>query len=366
MDEVARSATRPARCCPRRGSRRRGTRCAAAAPRRRHRRWRRCSLAAPWRRRRSPRGPGAAPRRCISWAEPDEALRGPGPRPPGAAAVYLRALCLARAGRALPSAAAFQEVAERYPDSPLRDHALLAKANTFLGRRRRPQRGRGVRARGRRVRRTRACAPRPSCAARRAVFLAGEPRLGAGHAPRAWWRAIPAATWRRAPSSWSARSWWPPGSPPRRSSSTTGCSRATSSTRWRRAPSTAWPAASTPGPARRRDRRLPGRRLRLPARARGAGRGLPGRRRAAASRAGRWRRPRYFQLVLDRYAPREDGDGTLVFASAEQQELVEASLCLLEYSYHRRGRPRAALGRAAPAAAEACRRAARRGGRTRS
>lgn len=44
----------------------------------------------------------------------------------------------------------------------------------------------------------------------------------------------------------------------------------------------------------------------------------------------------YFQLVLDRYA-REDTQGSLVFASREHQELVEAALCLLELSYHRAG-----------------------------
>lgn len=44
----------------------------------------------------------------------------------------------------------------------------------------------------------------------------------------------------------------------------------------------------------------------------------------------------YFQLVLDRYA-REGGQGELVFDSPEKQELVEAALCLLELSYHRAG-----------------------------
>lgn len=44
----------------------------------------------------------------------------------------------------------------------------------------------------------------------------------------------------------------------------------------------------------------------------------------------------YFQLVLDRYA-RNEADSTIVFASPEHQELVEASLCLLELSYHRMG-----------------------------
>jgi TolA-binding protein len=41
-------------------------------------------------------------------------------------------------------------------------------------------------------------------------------------------------------------------------------------------------------------------------------------------------------LVLDRYASSSD-TGTIVFASPEHQELVEASLCLLELSYHRAG-----------------------------
>jgi TolA-binding protein len=44
----------------------------------------------------------------------------------------------------------------------------------------------------------------------------------------------------------------------------------------------------------------------------------------------------YFQLVLDRYA-QDDDTGAVDFASPEHQELVEASLCLLELSYHRAG-----------------------------
>lgn len=44
----------------------------------------------------------------------------------------------------------------------------------------------------------------------------------------------------------------------------------------------------------------------------------------------------YFQLVIDRYAE-DDGTGSIVFASVEHRELVEASLCLLELSYHRAG-----------------------------
>lgn len=45
----------------------------------------------------------------------------------------------------------------------------------------------------------------------------------------------------------------------------------------------------------------------------------------------------YFQIVLDRYTASENGDGTVVFAEPEHQELAEAALCLLELSYHRAG-----------------------------
>ncbi|MFT5232375.1 MAG: TolA-binding protein [Candidatus Krumholzibacteriia bacterium] len=45
----------------------------------------------------------------------------------------------------------------------------------------------------------------------------------------------------------------------------------------------------------------------------------------------------YFQIVLDRYGRNEDSDGTIVFASESHQELVEASLCMLEVSWHQVG-----------------------------
>ena len=44
----------------------------------------------------------------------------------------------------------------------------------------------------------------------------------------------------------------------------------------------------------------------------------------------------YFQLVLDRYAVDEERSA-IAFVSPEHQELVEASLCLLELSYHQLG-----------------------------
>jgi len=50
----------------------------------------------------------------------------------GPEAAYLKGLCLEAAGQMLPAAARFQEVVERYPRSPLRDPAMLAKADVFL------------------------------------------------------------------------------------------------------------------------------------------------------------------------------------------------------------------------------------------
>ena len=46
--------------------------------------------------------------------------------------VYLRALCRKAGGETLKAAAKFQEVAERWPHSSLRDPAMIAKADIFL------------------------------------------------------------------------------------------------------------------------------------------------------------------------------------------------------------------------------------------
>src|SRR5262249_25021448 len=64
--------------------------------------------------------------------KPAEALAALGPGATGPAQSYLRALCLQGTGARLQAAAAFQEAAERWPASPLRDAALFGKANTFL------------------------------------------------------------------------------------------------------------------------------------------------------------------------------------------------------------------------------------------
>ncbi len=49
-----------------------------------------------------------------------------------AAASYLKGLCLGEKGEVLASAAAFQDVSQRYPHSPLADPARIAKADVFL------------------------------------------------------------------------------------------------------------------------------------------------------------------------------------------------------------------------------------------
>src|SRR5262245_2583530 len=62
----------------------------------------------------------------------DQALADLGSRTQGASLTYLRALCYAAKGVRLKAAALFLGVSDRYPDSPLADRAMLAKANSFL------------------------------------------------------------------------------------------------------------------------------------------------------------------------------------------------------------------------------------------
>src|SRR5215831_424429 len=62
----------------------------------------------------------------------DDALTDLASATPGASTTYLRALCYQAKGMRLKAAASFLEVSDRYPDSPLHDRALLAKANSFL------------------------------------------------------------------------------------------------------------------------------------------------------------------------------------------------------------------------------------------
>ncbi|MGD8395041.1 MAG: tetratricopeptide repeat protein [Candidatus Eiseniibacteriota bacterium] len=64
--------------------------------------------------------------------QPEAALARLGDSFDGPAATYLRGLCYTALETPLKAAAMYQEVVERYPESSLRDLALLAKADIFL------------------------------------------------------------------------------------------------------------------------------------------------------------------------------------------------------------------------------------------
>ncbi len=69
----------------------------------------------------------------VAWmrSDFDAALKILGPNPDRPMEGYLAAMCMEATGQTLPAAAAFQDVANRHPDSPFRDHALFRKADIF-------------------------------------------------------------------------------------------------------------------------------------------------------------------------------------------------------------------------------------------
>jgi len=106
--------------------------------------------------------------------KPADALALIGSKPGGGAAMaYLRALCHRSLGAVLQSAASFQEVADRYPNSPLRDPAMLGKADAFL-------RAKDYRSAGEEFARTAAKAQDPAVVAEAQIRAAGATLL-AGH-----------------------------------------------------------------------------------------------------------------------------------------------------------------------------------------
>ncbi|KPL19156.1 MAG: hypothetical protein AMJ92_04610 [candidate division Zixibacteria bacterium SM23_81] len=252
----------------------------------------------------------------------------------GAAATYLRALCYEAEGAMLKAAAQYQEVVERYPESTLRDHAMLAKANIFMTS--------GVyRSATEEFTLVVEKASQPYVHAEAAlrnaasVFLDGDATGGADllrevvknhagtdQAARAqlllgevlfsqslYKEAIP--EFNRVLTDYfehslAARAQYRVG----RCLDALG--RQSDATSTYQAVVSGYPLAPE-----------------APAAAYLAGVGLLEQDRPLAAVP-------YFQLVLDRYA-RDDSTGTLVFASPDHQELVEASLCLLELSYHRAG-----------------------------
>ncbi len=267
--------------------------------------------------------------------EYDRALAITGPESNDPGAVYVRALTHQAQGSNLKAAAAFQEVSDRFPHSPLHDHALLAKANTFLTSQafrssaeefdRVAERASDpmviAEAKLRRaasvlmygdfptaeelLRQVVAAHPATDVGAR-AQFLLGEVMVAAGDYDRAileynrvltsyFDQGVAASAQYRLGRCFDA------------------LDRQFDATSAYQAVVSGYPLEPE-----------------APAAAYLAGAGLLS-----------MDKPRlavpYFQLVLDRYASNEDSDGTIVFNSPEHQELVEASLCLLELSYHRTG-----------------------------
>jgi TolA-binding protein len=260
-----------------------------------------------------------------------ESLAGAGTDAP---ATYLRALSQEAIGAPLQAAALYQEIVERHPDSRLRDHAMLAKANVFL-------RSGAYRSAAEEFARVAEEAQDGSIRAegdlRRAVsiFLDGDATAGS--------MLLHDVVTRHARTDVAARAQFLLGEmlyeQKQFEEAITEYNRVLTNYfehslaagaqyrvgrcldavgRHRDATSTYQTVVS--GYSQSRE---------APAAAYLAGLGLlnGGQPLAAAD---------YFQIVLDRYAIVNAG-GELTFASPEQRELVEAALCLLELSYHRAG-----------------------------
>lgn len=267
--------------------------------------------------------------------DPKGALALLGPEPSGPAARYLYAICLRATGDRLRAAAAFQQVADRFPDSPLRDPALLAKADVFLeagdhrsaaeaftrvaGRVNTPaiRAEAELRAAGARFLtgepdsalaqlRTLIAAHDGADIAARAQFLVGEVLVSIGRTEEAiveynrvltryFQHSVAASAQYRVARCLDALG---------RHGDATGSYQAVVR---------GYPLEPE-----------------APAAAYLAGVGLLAQDRPAAAAP-------YFQLVLDRYAARRDDAGTVVFAKPEHGELVDAALCLLFHAYHRIG-----------------------------
>jgi TolA-binding protein len=264
-----------------------------------------------------------------------EALATLGPKPAGAAATYLRALCYRGSGSLLKAAAAFQDVADRYPDSNLRDYALLAKADAFLKAKdyrsaaeefaRAAEKVTDDKVRAEAELRTagavylsgkidsslallRGIVERRAGTdvAARAQFLVGESLIGKKMYAEAivelnrvlttyFQHSVAASAQYRVARCLDALG---------RHSDATGTYQSVVS---------GYPLEPE-----------------SPAAAYLAGVGLLSQNKPLAAAP-------YFQIVLDRYATRSDSSSTLTFASPELAGLVDAALCLLEYTYYKAG-----------------------------
>ncbi|HEY3215720.1 MAG TPA: tetratricopeptide repeat protein [Candidatus Eisenbacteria bacterium] len=265
----------------------------------------------------------------------DQALAELGPKTTTAPATYLRAMCLQKQGALLKAAAAFQEVAGRYPDSPLRDPALLAKADMFLA-------ANDYRSAGEEFARVARLASDPQVQAEAELRHAGAVFLGGGtDSALVLLRRV---VEHHAGTDVAARAQFLVGealvSQGKASEAIVELNRVLTTYFQHKVAASAQYRVARCLDALGRHADATGSYQAVvagyplepeaPAAAYLAGVGLmtQGRPLAAAP---------YFQLVLDRYAVSHDPAGHLVFASPSHQELVEAALCLLELSYHRAG-----------------------------
>jgi TolA-binding protein len=263
------------------------------------------------------------------------ALAALGERPQAPAPLYLRGMCLARSGQLLKAAAAWQEVAERWSQGPLADHARLAKANTFLT-------ARDYRSAAEELARVAQKVKDPAVRAEAELRAAGALFLATGSTDSVL-VALRAVVTRHDGTDVAARAQFligealvargehePAIKEYNRVLTRYFQHKVAASAQYRvarcldalgrRADATGSYQAVVSGYPLEPE---------APAAAYLAGvgllhRGLP---RAAAP---------WFQIVLDRYA-RPNADGAVVFARPEHQELVEAALCMLEWSWHRAG-----------------------------
>ena len=264
-----------------------------------------------------------------------EALAAVGPTGGGAGATYLRALCQSALGARLKAAAHFQEVVDRHPESPLRDSAMLAKANSFLDSKAYRSAAEEF---GRVAERAQSADIRAEAELRRAgamvldadtvngnaelqTVLGKYPGSGIGARAQFLLGEVLYSQQQFEPAiaeyNKLLRTYFEHSLAAAAQYRVGRCLDALD----RKAEATGAYQAVVKGYPLEAE---------SPAAAYLAGVGLmeQGRPLVAAP---------YFQLVLDRYAKRPADAAVLVFDSPEHQELVEAALCLLELSYHRAG-----------------------------
>jgi TolA-binding protein len=267
--------------------------------------------------------------------KPQEALAALGPAASGPAGTYLRALCLEATGARLQAAAAYQEAAERWPGSPLRDAARFGKANTFFV-------ARDWRSAAEELARAAERIEDPALRAESELRAAGAVFLGGARDSAL--NLLAGVLERHPNTDVAARAQFLTGEAlvalGRPGEAVTAFNRVlrdhfqhavAASAQYRVA--RCLEAMGRPGDATGSYQAVvTGYSLAPEAPAAGylAGVGLMRQNKPLAAAP-------YFQLVLDRYTARQDAKGTVVFARPEHQELVEAALALLETCYHRAG-----------------------------